>query len=151
MKRFVLILLLVFQGCSICPENTESVLRMRTCYEQSISFENSDFCFIQDGFTHLRRETNIRRNQDFWKAFSDYRMQVEAGEANQMLKRIVDQFGLSTALFVRLNDDCRGAEADRLVDSMLLANNKPTKLLVEQVGTPCDLGLVNRARGISRP
>lgn len=151
MKRFVLILMLVIQGCSISPKKAESVLQMRSCYEQSISFENSDFCFIKDEFTHLRREANIRRNQDFWKAFSDYRMQVGAGEANQMLKRIVDQFGLSTALFVRINDDLRGAEVDRIVDSMLLATGRPTKLLVEQVGIPCDLALVNKARGIARP
>lgn len=124
---------------------------MRSCYEQSVKFENSDFSSIEDEFTHNRRQSIVSRGQDFWKAFSDYRQEQGSARANQMLKSIVEQHGLSMALLVPINNDLRGAEVDRMIDAMLFANHKRTRLLVEQVGSPVDLTLVNQARGITLP
>lgn len=55
------------------------------------------------------------------------------------------------ALLVPINNDLRGMEVDRIIDAMLLANHKKTRLLLEQVGQPADLNLANQARGITSP
>jgi len=124
---------------------------MRSCYEDAVKVENSDFCFIQDEFTHNRRQSMVSRGQDFWKAFSDYRQEQGSDKANQILKSIVEHQGLSMALLAPINDNLRGAEVDQIIDAMLLAKHEKTRLLVDQVGSPVELSLVTRARGISSP
>lgn len=151
MKKHLIALVLVIQACSTSPKTAERVLRMRSCYEQSVDFENSEPCFRQDEFTHNRRQANVSRGQDFWKAFSDYRQELGPAKANAALKSIVEQRGLSMALLVPINNDLRGMEVDRIIDAMLLANHKKTRLLLEQVGQPADLNLANQARGITSP
>lgn len=149
MNRLLISLLLVIQACTTTSRTSESVQRMHSCYEQAVEFENSDFCFKQSEFTQLHRQANKMRGRDFWKAFSDYRQELGPAKANSALKSIVEQRGLSMALLVPINNDLRGMEVDRIIDAMLLANHKKTRLLVEQVGQPADLQLANQARGIT--
>lgn len=151
MNRFLIALLLVIQACSTSSRTSENVLQMRSGYEQSVEFENSNHCFSQNEFAQLQRQANVSRGRDFWKAFSDYRQEQGSAKANQMLNSIVEKHGLSMALLVPINDDLRGAEVDRIIDAMLFANYKRTRLLVEQVGSPVDLTFVNQARGITLP
>ena len=147
MRPFILILTFCLQGCAVTSQDNEHASRMRACYEQTVAFENSDFCFTRDEFTHSRCQGNIGCGRDFWKAFSDCRQEVGTKMANEMINELVNQLGSSTALFVSSNNDLRGVEVDSLVDSLLIADIRPTKLLIEEVGSPCDLVLVNRVRG----
>jgi hypothetical protein len=146
MNRILIALILVVQACSTPFKTSEHLERIHSCYNDAILFENSAFCFIKDEHTHIRRQVNIVRGRDFWRAFSAYRQEVGAAKAEETLKGIVQQKGLSIILLTPINDDLRGVEVDRLIDSMLLANYKRTRLLVEQVGAPPDLSFVSRIR-----
>lgn len=146
MNRILIALILVVQACSTPFKTSEHLERMHSCYHDAILFENSAFCLINDEHTHNRRQVNIVRGRDFWKAFTAYRQEVGSARAGETLKGIVQQQGLSIILLTPINDDLRGVEVDRLIDAMLLANYKRTRLFVERVGTPPDLSSVSRIR-----
>lgn len=146
MKMIFLTLLIAVQGCTSSNESKAQLSKMRSCYESVVSFENSDFCFIQDEHAHLRQLTNKNKSLDFWTAFANYRLEVGARKANMAIKDLVKQFGSSTALFLPINSDLRGSKVDELVNSLLLADINPTKRLTERVGQPCDLVVVDKIR-----
>ena len=146
MNRILIALILVVQACSTPLKTSENLARMHACYQDAVSFENSAFCFIEDEHTHNRRQVNIARGRDFWMAFSAYRQEKGTAKAVELLKSIVQQQGLTITLLTPINNDLRGDEVDQLIDAMLLANHKRTRLLVAGVGNPVDLSLVNQIR-----
>jgi len=151
MKTILLALLIALQSCSSTSESKAQLFKMRSCYESIVSFENSDFCFIEDEHAHLRQLTNNNKSVDFWTAFANYRLKVGGRKANMAIKDLVNQFGSSTALFLPINNDLRGSKVDELVNSLLLADIKPTRRLTERVGRPCDLVVVDKIRSGSLP